>query len=318
MKNSLKRWFNAFLEILNYPSIRSLQQLQEQTNTSLRQSEVSLLLLAGMKIQTQKTHPHLLFSESEFRVFSQGGEDGLIQYLIDRVPLLNKSFVEFGVEDYMEANTRFLLQNDNWSGLIIDGGRANVEKITRDPNYWRHDLTALCEFITRDNINELIGRRFRGEIDLLSIDIDGNDYWVWQALDIVSPRIVICEYNSVFGVNRAVTVPYDPNFRRRDAHYSSLYFGASLPAFCDLAEKKGYVFVGCSRAGINAFFVRKNVAQNVTSLSPEKGYVLSMVRESRDQSGQLTYLSGKERQAIISEMKVFDIREERLVKLSEC
>ncbi len=251
MKQTAIRLVKKCLEILNHPSLKRIDRVEEQT-------QATLLLLAGLQIENQKKNPALRFSDAEFRVFSQWGEDGLIQYLINRIPIENRSFVEFGVGDYTESNTRFLLVHDNWRGLIIDGNAKEMEKLKRDSIYWRHDLTALCEFITRDNINDLIQKRFRGDIGLLSIDIDGNDYWIWEAIDSVHPRIIICEYNSVFGAEKAVSVPYNPAFSRTAAHFSNLYFGASLPALCRLAARKGYVFAGCTGLETMRFLCRRN------------------------------------------------------------
>jgi hypothetical protein len=305
----MKTFVKSCLEVLNRPSVKKINQVQEQV-------QASLLLSADMRIDIQKNNPNLRFSDSEFRVFSQWGEDGIIQYLIDRVPIENNSFIEFGVEDYRESNTRFLLIHDNWSGLVIDGSAQNVEKIKKDTIYWRYDLTALCEFITRDNINNLIEKQFQGDVGILSIDIDGNDYWIWEAIEVVSPRIVICEYNSIFGAEKAVSVPYDPTFNRTAVHFSNLYFGASLPALCSLAGRKGYIFVGCTKAGNDAFFVRNDVAKNVKPVMAKEGYIMSNFRESRNENGQLTFVPGGERLGIISEMQVFDFEQNQLVKVS--
>jgi hypothetical protein len=171
--------------------------------------------------------------DTEFRVFSQFGEDGIIQYLIrrSRVPRNLRTFVEFGVENYTEANTRFLLVNDNWRGLIMDASASNMASVRAWPFYWKYELSAQEAFIDRDNINDLIGEAgFAGEIGLLSVDVDGNDYWVWERISVVDPIIVIVEYNSLFGASRAVTIPYDPAFDRAPAHYSPLNWGGSLNA----------------------------------------------------------------------------------------
>ena len=129
--------------------------------------------------------------------------------------------------------------NNNWSGLVIDGDPANVSIIKSDPIYWRHNLKADCAFVTKDNINELLKRNgISGDVGLLSVDVDGNDYWVWKEIDAISPRIVVIEYNSRFGADRAVTVPYDASFVRRRAHHSMIYFGASLRALVNLGKKK--------------------------------------------------------------------------------
>jgi len=248
-------------------------------------------------------------SEIEFKIFSQSGEDGIIQYLISKVPINNDTFIEFGVGDYKESNTRFLLINNNWKGLVIDGNEENIDTIKSSDIYWRHDLTALGAFITKENINDLIKNNgITGDIGLLSIDIDGNDYWVWDAINIVSPRIVVCEYNSIFGSKEAISIPYEESFYRTKAHHSNLYFGASLKALCFLAQKKGYLFFGSEHTGSNAFFVRKDVASNITPTSCEAGYVMSRARESRDSDGLLTFISGQDRLKQIGHLKVIDVQ----------
>src|SRR5271156_6013918 len=137
----------------------------------------------------------------EFKISSQWGEDGIIDWLIERanIPPAAQSFIELGVETYREANTRFLLQNRNWRGLIMDSSAVMVTAVREDALSGTHDLTALPVFITRENINELIASAgFGGDIGLLSIDVDGNDYWVWEAIHAVNPIICIVEYNAVF------------------------------------------------------------------------------------------------------------------------
>jgi len=257
--------------------------------------------------------------EVEFKVFSQFGDDGIIQYLIHHVavPREQRVFIEFGVENYEEANTRFLLMNDNWRGLVMDGSLVNMASVRASGYYWKHDLTAAAAFINRENVNDLFrGHKFTGEIGLLSIDIDGNDYWVWERIDVVNPAIVVVEYNSVFGPRHAITIPYSPTFRRSQAHYSNLYWGCSLKALCLLAERKGYVFVGCNSAGNNAYFVQEKRLGALKALSAEEGYVYSRFRESRDQSGALTIVNGPDRLRVIQEMEVFDIERNQLTKIA--
>lgn len=246
---------------------------------------------------------------AEFKVFSQAGDDGIIQYLINKIDIRTKTFIEFGVEDYVESNTRFLLRNDNWQGLVIDGSSRAIDYIRADKIFYQYDLKTLQAFITAENINELIASQgVHGEIGLLSVDIDGNDYWVWKALDVVQPVIVIVEYNSVFGPERPVTVPYQPGFARPAAHYSHLYFGASLAALCQLAGEKGYAFVGSNTYGNNAYFVRKDRVGPLKIFSVAEGYVESRFRESRDQKGRLNFLSGAERLASLRGLPVFNTR----------
>jgi len=253
---------------------------------------------------------------AEFKVFSQWGDDGIIQFLIDYLDIDTKTFIEFGVEDYTEANTRFLLINNNWAGLIMDGSEIHMQRVKQDDFYWQYQLTAIPAYITAENINQLITQNgFSGEVGLLSIDIDGVDYWVWKAIDAISPVIVIAEYNSVFGGERALTVPYKANFYRKDAHFSNLYFGASVPALCDLAEEKGYVFIGCNSHGNNAYFVRKDKLKDLVPQTAANAFVTSRFRESRDANGNLTYINGAERVDVIKGLDIYNTRTNTIEKI---
>ena len=248
-------------------------------------------------------------ADAEFRVFSQWGEDGIIDWLAAMVPIERRVFVEFGVEDYTEANTRFLLLCRNWSGLVFDSSQDNVHALRREDIYWRHNLKAAAEFITPDNINDLLGRHgVRGDIGLLSIDIDGNDYWVWQAITAVSPRIVVIEYNSRLGRSRSVTVPYQADFDRARAHYSMIYYGASLAALWKLGRQKGYELVCCNSAGNNAFFVRRDVLPpDLPPATAESAFVRAQFRESRDRQGQLDYLEAREEEQLVENLHWIEV-----------
>lgn len=279
----------------------------------------SLLLNAKLLINqnNQKQFVKSL-DEVEFQVFSQRGEDGIIQYIINKIDIPNKIFVEFGVETYTESNTRFLLFNNNWSGLIIDGCKNNINFIKKDFVYWKYDVVAINSFITRENINNLISEYTKTEdIGLLSIDIDGNDYWIWESINCINPRVVVCEYNSAFGNSRKVTVPYKSNFVRNKEHHSELYFGASLAAFCELAEKKGYDFIGTSSAGVNAYFVRKDLSSPFIKYTAENGFNESANRDSKNQKGELLFLRHNERLNEIKDLTVFDIEKKQNIKIKE-
>lgn len=258
--------------------------------------------------------------DAEFKVFSQFCEDGIIQYLIRQVGNLDRStFIEFGVENYEEANTRFLLVNNNWSGLILDSSPRNIAHVRDTQLFWNHNLTAVASFIDAENIDSLIVQNgFAGrEIGLLSIDIDGNDYWVWREISVIEPVIVIIEFNSVFGSLHAITVPYDPKFIRSQAHSSCLYFGASLKALELLGKCKGYALVGCNSAGNNAFFVRQDRLNGLPVLSTKDAYVESQFRESRDEYGNPTFIAGAARLEQIKNMPVYDVERNVILKISE-
>jgi hypothetical protein len=262
--------------------------------------------------------PATQFNDAEFRVFSQWGEDGLIQHLIDRVPVPNKVFVEFGVENYVESNTRYLVINGRWSGLVMDGSAANIDFIQRDPISWACDVKSVSAFIARENINELLeSNGIRGDIGLLSIDIDGNDYWVWEAIRCISPRIVICEYNSLFGPVARVTVPYDPAFIRDKAHHSKVYYGASIAALEALGRSKGYTLVGGNSAGNNAFFVRDDLMTAVKPASAAEAYRQPRFREFHDEYGHLTYDNFESQLVKIGDLMVFDLDRQTSVKIGD-
>jgi hypothetical protein len=257
--------------------------------------------------------------DAEFRVFSQFGDDGIVEYLVGHVgvPRREERFVEIGVEDYSEANTRFLLVNRNWSGLIVDRGDAHVRAVGSSPLVWRHDIRPVSALVDRDNVNDLLREHgFDRDLGLLSIDVDGNDYWIWEAVE-AQPLVAVVEYNSLFGSTRPVTVPYDAAFDRTRAHHSNLYFGASLAALARLAERKGYRLVGSNSAGNNAYFVRADAAEGLPAPTVAEAYVESRYRESRDEAGNLTFLSGANRVRAIAHLEVWDLEREALVTVGD-
>lgn len=193
----------------------------------------------------------------EFQAFSQFGEDGIIKEIFRRIGTTNKYFVEFGVEDGSETNTTYLLYQ-GWKGLWIDGSAANIGSINRTcaNAIQKKQLTAIESFITAENIESIFAKgNVPQEFDLLSIDIDRNDYYIWNAITHYNPRVVITEYNSIFRPGDEFVVKYDPNAMWD----KSSNFGASLESMTKLAESKGYKLVGSSFAGLNAFYVREDV-----------------------------------------------------------
>ena len=258
------------------------------------------------------------WDEYGFKIFSQGNEDGLIQYLINHVEIENKTFVEFGVEDYSECNTKFLLLHNNWTGLCMDGSEDAMKKLRKRKLYWQHTIESKSAFITKDNINSLISESgFAGDIGLLSTDIDGVDYWVLDTIDCIKPRILICEFNPIFGSKEKVSVPYRDDFYRTDAHYSNLYWGASLAAFVSLAKKKGFKLVCISSLGNNAFFVREDVKNSVPEVSVDQAFKEAKYRESRDKEGNLTFLSLEQGRKIIGELEVVDTETGKIKKIKD-
>ena len=246
----------------------------------------------------------LSLHEREFRVFSQWGEDGIVDHLVRHVPIPRRVFVEFGVEGYDEANTRFLLVNHNWAGLVLDGDPKAVQRIRKQREYWLYNLKAVEAFVTRDNIDALLAEHgVTGEIGLLSIDIDGMDYWIWEAITVVQPAIVIVEYNARLGRDEAVTVPYDAAFDRRRAHHSIVYYGASLRALHALGARKGYDLVGVGSAGLNAFFVRRDLRPaSIPAVAPEEAWIAGQFCEVHDEQGRRVKMSHEEQERLVRTM----------------
>ena len=280
--------------------------------------ETQLLLTARSLSETVKNKgPVATLSEVEFKVFSQCGDDGIIQWLVHHLEFPHQTFIEFGVENYRESNTRFLMMNNNWTGLVMDGSESNVAQIVNSEYFWKYELSAKAVFIEKENINSLLAQSgFDNEVGILHIDLDGNDYWIWEEITVIRPIVAILEYNSVFGIDRAITIPYDKTFVRTRAHHSNLYFGASLRALHQLSAAKGYSFVGCNSAGNNAYFVRTdklNAVVRETTL--EQGYVLSKARESRDRHGKLTHVSGQARLDAIKGLPIYNVNSGQIEKL---
>ena len=281
------------------------------TGSSNQMIENSMILQGRtLALQNKDRAPLESVQDAEFKVFSQFGEDGILQYLIQETFILpmEQTFIEFGVQNYSESNTRFLLMNNHWKGLIIDGSKQYMDSVRNNDIYWRHDITAVDAWIDRDNINQLIGDAgFCGDTGILSVDIDGNDYWVWERIDVVNPVIVVVEWNSVFGDEYAITVPYKSDFQREKEHYSCLYWGASIGAFEHLAARKGYSLICSNSAGNNLFFVRTDRLGRLKPLVSKEAYVESTFRDSRDSSGKLNFLGGEKRRQEILNLSVIDV-----------
>jgi hypothetical protein len=291
--------------------LNQISDIYKYLDNSIKSPKINLgQIQAGLN--NQKTDIKNL-SEVEFQVFSQWGDDGIIQYLINKIDVPNKTFIEFGVENYVESNTRFLLINNNWRGYVLDGSAENVNYIKNDPVSWGYELHSKNVFITRDNINDLICEvKFEKEVGILSVDIDGNDYWVWQAINCIDPVIVITEYNSVFGKNTEWTVPYDPAFVRSEKHFSKLYYGASLGALVQLGKEKGYIFVGCNSKGNNAYFIRKDKVSKFTEKTVDEGYVHSTFREANING---KWITGLERIEMIAGLEIYDLKRSEIRKI---
>lgn len=226
----------------------------DQTVQHLMRMHVESLIADG--------RPLPAFADVEARFYSQNGEDGIIQLLLAAVGTDTRRAVEICAGDGVENNSTNLIVNHGWTALLVDGGE---ELLTVGKRFYEHNTdtwywppTLRREWITRDGINDIVrSAGFDGDIDLLTVDVDGMDYWIWQALDCVNPRIVVTEYNAVWAAHESKTLRYRDDFVWEKG---SLNFGASLGALVKLAKSKGYRLVGGNRYGFNAFFVREDLA----------------------------------------------------------
>jgi len=236
---------------------------------------VQLLLMLKYQELLRQGAPLPSFEEVEFRSFSQCGEDGILLYIFSLIGSTNKKCAEVCAGNGIVANTANLIVNHGWTGLLVDGDPLKVATGQRfyaecpDTCVW--PPTFVQEWVTRDSINGILERgEMAGEIDLLSLDMDGVDYWIWKAIECASPRVVVVEYQDILGPDRAVTVPYADDFR---AHFEGAgpdYAGASLAAYVKLGKEKGYRLVGCQRYGFNAFFIRNGVGDTIFPEIPAK------------------------------------------------
>jgi len=228
-------------------------------------SQINLMLTYKQILYSGMTLPG--FHDVGFKIYSQTDEDGILLFIFSVIGTTNKKCVEICAGNGIECNTANLIINHGWTGLLVDGNQDLVRQ--GNEYYGNHPCTRIypprfiCSWITRTNVNKVLEQNgFTGEMDLLSLDMDGVDYWIWETLEAVAPRVVVLEYQDILGPERSLTVPYSDTF---DAYqYPTTgnmpnFSGASLSAFVKLAHKKGYRLVGCNRYGYNAFFIRKGI-----------------------------------------------------------
>ncbi len=225
---------------------QGIQQLLSHTHRQSREAKDSLDRLL----------------DSGFRCFSQNDEDGVLLHVFSLIGTTNKKVVEICAGDCVECNSANLIINHGWAGLLFDGDEQKIELGKRFYSHCRdtffHLPKLISAWITAENVNDLVsGHDFAGDIDLLSLDMDGMDFWVWKALTCIRPRVVVLEFNARWGPHRSVTVPYQPDFRL-DWDRQPWCQGASLAAFVKLGRERGYRLVGTHRLGVNSVFLRSD------------------------------------------------------------
>ena len=260
-------------------------------------------------------------TETEVKIFSQNGEDGIIDYLLHRLKLDKKNFVEIGVGNYRESNTRFLYNRYYPKGLIVDHVDDMEKKVKPFVNFWKGDLRISNKQINSENILDLLKNGCDYEIDLFSIDIDSIDYWIIKKLEKNISKIFVAEYNPIFGSELEVTVPNISGFERSKYHYSYLCYGMSLKALINLMDQKGYYFIGTNLQKINAFFILKEFKKEnffpKIKIKSLDNYTNSNIRDSRDRNDHLSYLTGDKKLKEIEECEVINLKDNKkeLIKL---
>jgi hypothetical protein len=301
---------------LRNPAMQIKQSLGSKFSAGPTQYNDSLVFAigqAGISANRNRYDNVISLWDIDFRVFSQFGDDGIIDFLCSRLSLYKPVFIEIGTEDYGESNTRFLYQLRTSRGLVIDcdPGLGKNSQNRLGSFFWKGEIILRSAFVTLDNACSLI-HDFENA-DILSLDIDGNDYWVLDALLLGSrPKILIVEFNAYFGDKKAVSIPYDPDFVRGRYHYSHLVFGASLKAFCILTASS-YRFIGTNLHCNNAYFIRHEHVHlmpdsfqlpNIDCLSK---YTQNYTRESRRQDGSLSYPTSADRLDLIKDCMLVDL-----------
>ena len=234
----------------------------------------------------QLPYPWRLTSR-RFGMLSQNGEDGITWAILEAIGTRDRRFVEIGCADH-GWNTGFLAEDAGWTGLMVDHNAQSIAATSA--RFPRGTVTTATSLVTPESINTLLQEHgYGGDFDLLSVDVDGTDYWLWQALEAARPRLVIIEYNPVFGADRAVVVPYAAEPAWSGTPASQLrYFGASVRAMEGLGTRKGYRLVALEPDSANAYFLRADVAPHIpaaaveTMFRPQRKYVRGELRDSAD------------------------------------
>ncbi len=262
-------------------------------------------------------------NDIEYKVFSQSGEDGIIDFLLNSLKIIKPKFVEIGVGDYSESNTRFIFERCSPKGLIIDCLNDFEKKVLSNIKIWTGDLKIIENYVSDKNVLDLLEKNnFINDVDLFSLDVDGVDYWILQKLPQNFSKIAIIEFNANFGEELEVTVPNLEKFNRTKYHYSNLCFGMSLKAAINIMDKKNYYFIGTNLMRTNAFFISKNFSKNEYFPQIKVDDISQILdvnfRESRDKSGKLNFLSGKEKIKEIRECEVVDLsNQNKIAKIKD-
>jgi hypothetical protein len=287
-KNSIKRIFNVGLD-----ESRIARDLDFNLNNNLTSQIEQKQLYFYYKdlLLNNKQLPKI--SDTGFRVFSQTDEDGILLYIFSLIGVTNKLCLDIAFESPIRANTTNLICNLGWTGLLVCGRESDKNRAEKffenHPDTYINLPKVINKWVTAENINNfLLENNLPEEIDLFSLDIDGVDYWIWKNLEIVKPRVVIVEFQNILGPDLSLTVPYKSDFARSMEQQD--FYGASLNAFVKLADQKGYRLVGCNKNGFNAFFIKKELAQNILpTITPQECFLLNFVTSWEEKNREMRF-----------------------------
>ena len=259
--------------------------------------------------------------DAEVKVYSQFGEDGILDYLCEKLSLSKPKIIEIGAGNFTECNSRWMCEFRNASAFCVDGREDLGVGIRNSKLLWKTHLFHRQDWVTPDNVQEIIDTAHKtlAGLDIFSLDLDGNDYWILKNADLKNVKLVIVEYNPLFGHTNEVTIPRNDSFSRSSSHHSWLYFGASLKAFTSLLSTKDFAFVGTNRVGNNAFFVKNDLRRNIP-LEPQSDYSIYTdwpIRDSRSASGALNYLAGRDRIEVMEDMPLLELVSNRSIRLGD-
>ena len=259
-------------------------------------------------------------NQTYFKVFSQDTEDGILQYLLKSLNINTVKFVEIGTQDYSESNTRYIYETMRCEGLIIDPYPNLAKKINKILRVWKNKLKIHNDYVNSENINEILKQNsFNKDLDLLSIDIDGIDYWVLKKINPKISKIFVIEYNPYFGSNLEISAPNLEKFDRFKYHPSGVCWGASLKAMINLMKKKGYTFLGSNRLNCNSFFVLNELVDkfNLNIPNIENLSEFTDVKFNALKTKDKKYASFSDIKNDIKNLEVFDLVKNKMVKFDE-
>ena len=253
LKNQIRK---LILKILSVNELNS--------NSQIHQTMIVNQYTLMKKLMTPQEMPSL--KDVGFRLHSQFEEDGMLLYIFSVIGSSNKSAIELCAGSGETCMASNLIINHGWEALLIDGDKNNVDRgiqfFSQHKNTSLHLPIFKQAWLTTDNINQLIEENgFGGEVDLLSLDIDGNDYHIMEAITVVKPRVIICETHNVIPSQMALTIPYKAEFNRLDGPHQD-FSGVSLLGMSKLLKGRGYRLIGASHHGFNAIFIHEGVAED--------------------------------------------------------